>query len=125
MASKPSIDVLLGPRYHCCLFRAADPALARARAMRYVCVGDRVLASTTAQDATSLVRGHGVLERPLQAHSATRCGSVQRWNQLVLVDAFTGAYTPAVGHVVVGRVVQVGSGHPLASTDVPAHTHCS
>lgn len=87
--------------------------------MQYVCVGDDILASTTAQESTSLLRGHGVLERRMQSDSAavaTRCGIIQRWNQLVLVDALTGSYTPAVGHVVVGRVVQVGSRHLLSGS---------
>lgn len=54
----------------------------------------------------SVLRGHGTLLRD-GSLVASRCGVVQRWNQLVLVEPLAGGYTAAVGHVVVGRIVQV------------------
>lgn len=61
-----------------------------------------------AETRDSMLRGHGTL---LRGHSlvASRCGQVQRWNQLVLVEPLAGGYTAAVGHVVVGRIAKVES----------------
>ena len=67
-----------------------------------VCVGDVIEEHTS----DSVLRGHGTMLRG-GSLVASRCGQVQRWNQLVLVEPLSGGYTPAVGHVVVGRIVQV------------------
>jgi hypothetical protein len=67
-----------------------------------VCVGDVI----EPQASDSVLRGHGTLLRS-GSLVASRCGRVQRWNQLVLVEPLAGAYAAAVGHVVVGRIVQV------------------
>ncbi|KAI3434484.1 hypothetical protein D9Q98_002560 [Chlorella vulgaris] len=67
-----------------------------------VCVGDVI----EPQANDSVLRGHGTLLRS-GSLVASRCGRVQRWNQLVLVEPLAGAYAAAVGHVVVGRIVQV------------------
>lgn len=72
--------------------------------MQEVCIGDVI----EAHAAESVLRGHGTLLRG-DSLVATRCGQVQRWNQLVLVQPLAGGYAAAVGHVVVGRVVQVGT----------------
>lgn len=76
--------------------------------MQAVCVGDVI----EAHAREGVLRGHGTL---LCGDSlvASRCGVVQRWNQLVLVDPLAGGYVAAVGHVVVGRVVQVRPGSAL------------
>ena len=68
-----------------------------------MCVGDVI----EPQSSDALLRGHGTLLRG-DSLVASRCGQVQRWNQLVLVAPLGGGYSAAVGHVVVGRVVQVG-----------------
>ncbi|KAI7838155.1 hypothetical protein COHA_008086 [Chlorella ohadii] len=70
--------------------------------MRGVCVGDVI----EPQALDGVLRGHGTLLRG-NSLVASRCGLVQRWNQLVLVDPLAGGYVAAVGHVVVGRIVQV------------------
>lgn len=70
--------------------------------MQGVCVGDVI----EAQALEGVLRGHGTLLRG-GSLVASRCGLVQRWNQLVLVDPLAGGYIAAVGHVVVGRIVQV------------------
>jgi len=67
-----------------------------------VCVGDVIEQHTS----DSVLRGHGTLLRG-DSLVASRCGQVQRWNQLVLVEPLAGGYTAAVGHVVVGRIAQV------------------
>lgn len=67
-----------------------------------VCVGDVI--EPHASD--SVLRGHGTQLRD-GALVASRCGQVQRWNQLVLVQPLSGGYSPAVGHMVVGRIAQV------------------
>lgn len=67
-----------------------------------MCVGDVI----EAHAREGVLRGHGTLLRG-DSLVASRCGLVQRWNQLVLVDPLAGGYVAAVGHVVVGRVVQV------------------
>ncbi|KAL4433598.1 hypothetical protein ABPG75_000039 [Micractinium tetrahymenae] len=58
------------------------------------------------QTSDSVLRGHGTLLRH-GALVASRCGLVRRVNQLVLIEPLSGGYTPAVGHVVVGRIAQV------------------
>ncbi len=73
--------------------------------MSEVCVGD-VIESVTSLPG-SVLRGHGTLLRSGSSVVASRCGRVQRWNQLVLVAPLAGGYTAAVGHVILGRVVQV------------------
>lgn len=83
------------------------PAL-RYRRMQAVCVGDVI----EAHAREGVLRGHGTLLRG-ESLVASRCGLVQRWNQLVLVDPLAGGYVAAVGHVVVGRVVQVRPGSAL------------
>ncbi|PRW20609.1 exosome complex component RRP4 [Chlorella sorokiniana] len=70
--------------------------------MQGVCIGDVIQPAAL----EGLLRGHGTLLRG-DSLVASRCGLVQRWNQLVLVDPLAGGYVAAVGHVVVGRVVQV------------------
>ena len=70
-----------------------------------MCVGDVI----EPQALDGVLRGHGTLLRG-KSLVASRCGLVQRWNQLVLVDPLAGGYVAAVGHVVVGRIVQVRSG---------------
>ncbi|PSC74791.1 exosome complex component RRP4 [Micractinium conductrix] len=80
-----------------------------------VCVGDVI----EAEASDSVLRGHGTMLRG-GSLVATRCGQVQRWNQLVLVEPLAGGYTAAVGHVVVGRVVQVEPSRWLV--DVRART---
>lgn len=67
-----------------------------------VCVGDVIQQHA----GEGVLRGHGTLLRD-GSLVASRCGQVQRWNQLVLVEPHAGCYTAAVGHVVVGRIVQV------------------
>jgi exosome complex RNA-binding protein Csl4 len=73
--------------------------------MQGVCIGDVIQPAAL----EGLLRGHGTLLRG-DSLVASRCGLVQRWNQLVLVDPLAGGYVAAVGHVVVGRVVQVRPG---------------
>lgn len=83
-----------------------------------------------------MLRGHGTLLRD-GALVASRCGIVRRVNQLVLTEPLSGGYTPAVGHVVVGRITQVrraqarvGGVHTMAAYCVAAplppfiHAHC-
>lgn len=69
-----------------------------------VAVGDVI----EEQSGDSVLRGHGTLLRD-GALVASRCGIVRRVNQLVLTEPLSGGYTPAVGHVVVGRITQVES----------------
>lgn len=67
-----------------------------------VAVGDVI----EEQTSIAVLRGHGTLLRD-GALVASRCGVVRRVNQLILIEPLSGGYTPAVGHVVVGRIVQV------------------
>lgn len=67
-----------------------------------VVIGDEI----EEQTSDSVLRGHGTLLRD-GALVASRCGIVRRVNQLVLTEPLSGGYIPAVGHVLVGRIVQV------------------
>ncbi|KAL4450605.1 hypothetical protein ABPG77_000961 [Micractinium sp. CCAP 211/92] len=69
-----------------------------------VVIGDEI----EEQTSDSVLRGHGTLLRD-GALVASRCGIVRRVNQLVLTEPLSGGYIPAVGHVLVGRIVQVES----------------
>ena len=71
-------------------------------AMEVCVVGDVI--EEHANDST--LRGHGTQLRH-GSLVASRCGAPQRWSQLTLVQPLAGAYSPAVGHIVVGRVAQV------------------
>lgn len=93
-----------------------------------VAVGDVI----EEQTSIAVLRGHGTLLRD-GALVASRCGVVRRVNQLILIEPLSGGYTPAVGHVVVGRIVQVrmeawgrtvGSNRPELSLKGTLRTCC-
>jgi exosome complex RNA-binding protein Rrp4 len=70
-------------------------------------MGENVCVSDVITTDPCVLRGHGTLLRSDGSVVASRCGRVERWNQLVLVSPLAGGYTPTVGHMVLGRVVQV------------------